>query len=1051
MMRNALITFLALVLLLSAAGPAYAGVSDAGVLFLRIAAGARAAGMGEAFVAVADDATATHWNPAGLGSYPLTSEFHELKIRDDKVMREMAQKVLKGDVPEGYSETVGQFLFRGDGVVRVTESGEETYLEFAVNPDISIVQFIAANAQLKDRDILKLGVRSIATLNTGVTFTDIDSQRRRLLPSLSDDQAVKVNGLFEKIVADWQNLKIVPESVTFLEEKLNFVLGDNSISTDEYTEVLETLQKTSKDYRPEKLKVPYAVLVALWKDYSLPWEMKIEDITLVENDIPDDSYKRFDLWAVTPEGIIRWNGMDAWDSYFKVYPKKGDFFTDLLSVYSAEGDEDRLKLLKEKVASLNYGTTRSELEGIKTQLTSLFDEANPAPEMLSYDLENLLIWFEDLTLDPDRLSVFLEAFESANADGQITTDEVDRLQFSLHACNAERLPSVVYLPYSLPFTTAPTCIAATEKLLWVGTDDGLFLFNGRAWQKYTIADGIPSNKINALSVFDNNRLWVATGRGVAYYYKGNWSFYASETGLTDDEFTAIYGFSREKAWAAAGTELYFFNGDSWRSDYRYTAVVNDSLTRIVREFTGIHDNVYITEAVAELKELNQLETDFPEPGTELSIPFRLAFRHPITAMAYEKQYGKLWVGTTHGLKIFVDGRFNIFGYKPFTAKRNMNIKEAAGEFLGDPMSRKVDQIATLIKSYNMLSNDVLRAGQTVHVFVNPLGSHIHTIATTGDDFYIGTALGTIKYSGERFSRYYHNNLERDRTLRILIAGSDRWFATPQRVVVYAGAKKEITLMHANYAPELADDLYYEYISYVQHLGDDWGTLGLNATFMSYGAIPRTLEGGSTVVDTFHAFDGAFTVTYGTKVSQGLAVGLSAKIIYSRLSDQGSGAEIGSGTATAFAVDAGILYRTPIPKLTLGAAITNLGPNIAYIDAAQSDPLPRNLGVGLAYDLIRNPYNKLTLLTEVNKRLTDLDDGFSEELREAIQSVGFEYWYGSFIALRAGYKNDDAGSIDYFTVGAGLQYRQLRFDFAYIPSSETVPLANTLRISLTGRL
>jgi hypothetical protein len=41
-------------------------VSEAAVLFLMISPGARAAGMGEAFVALADDATAVFWNPAGL-------------------------------------------------------------------------------------------------------------------------------------------------------------------------------------------------------------------------------------------------------------------------------------------------------------------------------------------------------------------------------------------------------------------------------------------------------------------------------------------------------------------------------------------------------------------------------------------------------------------------------------------------------------------------------------------------------------------------------------------------------------------------------------------------------------------------------------------------------------------------------------------------------------------------------------------------------------------------------------------------------------------------
>jgi hypothetical protein len=44
-----------------------ASVSQATLLFLKIAPGARPAGMGEAFVAIADDASATWWNPAGLG------------------------------------------------------------------------------------------------------------------------------------------------------------------------------------------------------------------------------------------------------------------------------------------------------------------------------------------------------------------------------------------------------------------------------------------------------------------------------------------------------------------------------------------------------------------------------------------------------------------------------------------------------------------------------------------------------------------------------------------------------------------------------------------------------------------------------------------------------------------------------------------------------------------------------------------------------------------------------------------------------------------------
>ena len=94
--RKALVVALAVLAVLSAATSSYA-VSENAVLFLRIAPGARAAGMGEAFVAIADDATATHWNPAGLGSYPMAG------IWDN------------ASVPQGYRPLTAMAALKGSG------------------------------------------------------------------------------------------------------------------------------------------------------------------------------------------------------------------------------------------------------------------------------------------------------------------------------------------------------------------------------------------------------------------------------------------------------------------------------------------------------------------------------------------------------------------------------------------------------------------------------------------------------------------------------------------------------------------------------------------------------------------------------------------------------------------------------------------------------------------------------------------------------------------------------------------------------------------------
>jgi hypothetical protein len=268
------------------------------------------------------------------------------------------------------------------------------------------------------------------------------------------------------------------------------------------------------------------------------------------------------------------------------------------------------------------------------------------------------------------------------------------------------------------------------------------------------------------------------------------------------------------------------------------------------------------------------------------------------------------------------------------------------------------------------------------------------------------------------------------------------------VTIYAHPRKELSLMHVKWLPELASDLYYEYLAYVTHI-DGWGTVGANVTFISLGTQIQVDE-FKRELGEFGTFEVAATVSYGTRLSKTLAAGLSAKVIYSHLSDFGTGAERGSGTATGFAVDFGTIWQTPFDRLTLGAAITNLGPNISYIDANQADPLPRNLALGFAYRFINTPYSRLTLVGEMNKDLIGVTDALSSQADEAILNGGIEYQYASLIALRAGYIYDRQGDIKTPTLGLGLQYKNYLLDFAYIPSSDTQVLANTTRLAASIR-
>lgn len=251
-------------------------------------------------------------------------------------------------------------------------------------------------------------------------------------------------------------------------------------------------------------------------------------------------------------------------------------------------------------------------------------------------------------------------------------------------------------------------------------------------------------------------------------------------------------------------------------------------------------------------------------------------------------------------------------------------------------------------------------------------------------------------------------------------------------------------MHVNWLPDLADDLYYEFLSFVTNK-EGWGTFGGSITFISYGTFERRGEGNEDL-GTFESFDLATTLSYGTRLSQRLAGGVSAKFLYSRLADQGTAAEQGSGNSVGFAVDFGLLYEWT-PRFNVGLAITNLGPDMSYIDAAQSDPLPRNLAFGFAYKLLQTDYYHLLVTVEANKLFADLNQTFGKELESIVLNGGGEFQYANLIAFRAGYIYDQAGEVKTLTLGAGLAYSIFRFDFSYIPSSESTALANTLRVSL----
>lgn len=329
------------------------------------------------------------------------------------------------------------------------------------------------------------------------------------------------------------------------------------------------------------------------------------------------------------------------------------------------------------------------------------------------------------------------------------------------------------------------------------------------------------------------------------------------------------------------------------------------------------------------------------------------------------------------------------------------------------------------------------------------------------------------------------------------------FWNPAGIAFLTGS--EISLTHSKWLPQFNLDIFYDYLTYRQYIEDIDGSVTASITYMNYGEFVRTSSASPDPIGTFRSFDAALTLGYATKLSSDWGVGMNFRIIHSRLSDKPTENEQGKGVATTVSFDIAGMWRPQelnLPfigdfgnRFSVGINLSNLGPKISYIDQAQADPIPTNFRLGMAFRLFEDDFNSLTYTVDFSKLLVDKgtaqtdqglfgdstatsgpikrkefyeaiftawgDQPFSEELRDIVTSMGFEYWYGNpansdfMFALRAGYFYEDPsyGNRKFITLGAGIRYDIYGFDFSYISTGvfkdgENHPLADTLRFSLS---
>ena len=207
--------------------------------------------------------------------------------------------------------------------------------------------------------------------------------------------------------------------------------------------------------------------------------------------------------------------------------------------------------------------------------------------------------------------------------------------------------------------------------------------------------------------------------------------------------------------------------------------------------------------------------------------------------------------------------------------------------------------------------------------------------------------------------------------------------------------------------------------------------GFSRVYLNLGEFVRTDERGNEL-GRFVGYEYSNNYTLGGSVDFGIqsAFGITVKQIVSHLSVLGTAGEAGNGEARIAAMDIGIAFKAPLYDLLFGKksdaaifpftdislayALNNLGGNISYIDANQSDPLPRLARVGWSFEtgfdvaFKNEPFNffRITIAREAEDLLVGRDTssswykGLNEDLDVYRSMVEIEN-YGN-VSIRRGF-------------------------------------------------
>jgi hypothetical protein len=507
----------------------------------------------------------------------------------------------------------------------------------------------------------------------------------------------------------------------------------------------------------------------------------------------------------------------------------------------------------------------------------------------------------------------------------------------------------------------------------------------------------------------------------------------------DDSVTTLVVDSLERLWVGTPHGLWRYDGTMWTPYTVLEGLPSNNITSVAVSHRG--DVAVGTDAGVSINADGKWSRFGMEGGLADSV---------ITALAYGKN-DQLYVGTLRGLSVRKDSSWVQF--------------DTSNGLLSN-------QIKTLyFDSKNRLwiggNNGVSIYDESNWKRFKFPGSIVSSITEHGSGtMWLGSNNGAISYKQGKSHidkngrtredppewRVFHskNALKGDVVRGISVQGRDIWLGTTNSLNQYNYAERQILLFYEQLLPAFKiPDLWHFYLAFIWPT-EDWGTLGLTINYINFGSNELTDEQGR-VTGIARSWEGVFGLSYGIMLAHDFSGGLNIKYAHSALAPGlGSGDE---GVGRTFAIDAGILKKNLFTKnFDIGLNFQNMGPSIFYISQDQRDPIPFTIKLGFSYKPIQTSFHDLRLVLDLNREFVDnsgkepapfykaiytnlFNDSTSlgDKLSEVNICGGLEYWYANFLALRLGTLLDKAGQRYELTLGLGIRYGNMNFDWSFIHS------------------